>query len=221
MARNILLQQLYLWDGTYTSNNLCRRPSSLMAFHICCLLDYVNVYEISSLMTSVQCTQFFTRCLHSGWGPYYTVYCTSRWPPMAYVYYSYSWALYCYVSKTTMYTSYLHLYLKIYHCTILMSDLFFHVVLHYSTPDIVIRYCGHCVALWPHTSCTPLTSHIRGIFHSVNFHTQYIKLWWPFPISIQTPFIPFSYHFLDAPMEPLKSHFIIYTKVTSLQPPYM
>ena len=52
--------------------------------------------------------------------------------------------------------------------------------------------------------------------YSVIFHTRYIMLRWHFHAPMQTHFIPFSHHYPDAPVEPLKTHFWIYTRVTSL-----
>ena len=50
MVHHVRPRPLYSHDGTYTSNDLCRRPSSLVAFHLCYLLDRASIHEISALM---------------------------------------------------------------------------------------------------------------------------------------------------------------------------
>ena len=136
MVHHVRIQHLYSCDGTCTNNDLCRRPPSLVAFHICYLLDRASIYEMSTLMTRFQCIIRYlhplwrpcllyivcTRCIHSIWRAYFTIYCTWQLPLMKYVYCAYSWPLYCYVSGTSMYTSYLQSYVEIYHCIIWRSS---------------------------------------------------------------------------------------------------
>ena len=150
MVHHVRPWHLYSRDGTCTSDDLCRIPLSLVAFHIFYLLDRASIYEISVLMTRFQCT---IRCLHSVWRSYFTVYYTWWWSHVTYVYYAYSWPLYYFVSREC-YTSYLQSHAEIYHCIVLMSGWFFHLVLHYSTYGIGIMYFAH--------HFTPLASHISG-----------------------------------------------------------
>ena len=160
MAHHVQMQHLYSCDGTCTSDDLHRSPSSLVAFHTCYHLDHVNIYEISARMTRLQCTIW---CIHSVWKHYFTVYCMWWWPLMTYVYYAYSWPLYYYVSGTSMYASYLQSYVEIHHCIVLTSHWFFDLGLHYSAPKAMIMYFFHHVPLWPHT--------LGDICYSVIFHT--------------------------------------------------
>ena len=150
MVHHVWIWHLYLCDGTCTSNNLCRRPSSLVEFHICYILDRACIYEISFLMTRFQCT---IRCLHLVWIYYFNIYYTWRWPHVTYVYYSYAWPLYYFVFWDC-YTSYLQSHLETYNCIVLMRGWFFHLGLHYTNYGIFIIYFSHHVI--------HLTSHIRG-----------------------------------------------------------
>ena len=48
-------RHLYSHSRTCTCSRLCRRPSTLVAFHICYLLDRASIHEISALVTWFQC----------------------------------------------------------------------------------------------------------------------------------------------------------------------
>ena len=48
-------RHLYSHSRTCTCRGSCRRPSILVAFHVCYLLDCVSVHEISALMIWFQC----------------------------------------------------------------------------------------------------------------------------------------------------------------------
>ena len=153
MVHHVQLWHLYSCDGTCTSGDLCWRPSSLVAFHICYLVDRASTYEILDFMTRFHCTIW---CIHLVWRPYFTVYCMWRWPLMTYIYYAYSWPLYCYVSDTAMYTSCLQSCVAIYHCIILMSGWFF------PPGSSLLHLWDYYNVFQP--SCIPMTSHIRGHF---------------------------------------------------------
>ena len=51
-------QHMFSCDGTYTRGGLCIRHQILVAFRICYFLDHVSIYDISVLLTRVQCTFF-------------------------------------------------------------------------------------------------------------------------------------------------------------------
>ena len=48
-------QQIYSHSRKFTRSGSCRIPSSLVAFHVCYLIDRAIVHEISSLMIWFQC----------------------------------------------------------------------------------------------------------------------------------------------------------------------
>ena len=48
-------QHIYSHRRTCTHSGSCRRPSSLVEFHVCYLLDRASVHEILALMTWFQC----------------------------------------------------------------------------------------------------------------------------------------------------------------------
>ena len=48
-------RHLYFHSRTCTHSDVCRRPSRLVAYLICYLLDRASVHEISALMTWFQC----------------------------------------------------------------------------------------------------------------------------------------------------------------------
>ena len=82
---------LYSHSRTCTRYGLCRRPSILVAFHICGLLDRASVHEISALVTWFQC-MLDIFIFHGDHDPLYIfimeiliyIYCTWRWPHMSY-----------------------------------------------------------------------------------------------------------------------------------------
>ena len=149
MVHHVRPQQLYSCDGTCTRRSLRRIPLSLVAFHICYLLDRASIHEMSSLMIIFHCIIGY---IHPLWifSSLYIVHGNDH-----------PWHLYCmpiHGHYTLMYLGLLYVYLqsyaKIYHCILLMRGWFFHLGLHYSTSGMDIMYFDHHV--------TPLTSHIRG-----------------------------------------------------------
>ena len=105
MFHHFQTQHLYSHYGTCTIDGLCRIPQIMVELHICYYLDRDSTYGFSVLIVE-QCTLLCTKCLHSVWRPYFTIYCTWSWPLMAYAYYAYSWTLCWYASDTSMYPSY-------------------------------------------------------------------------------------------------------------------
>ena len=96
-------RHLYSHNRTCTHSSLCRRPSRLVASHICYLLDRASVHEISALVTWFQymleisshygdLDPLYIFSLHGDHDPLYIfileiliyLYCTWRWPHMLY-----------------------------------------------------------------------------------------------------------------------------------------
>ena len=50
MFHHVRPQHLYSRDVTCTSDDLCRIPQSLVAYHICYFINRGNIYEISIFM---------------------------------------------------------------------------------------------------------------------------------------------------------------------------
>ena len=149
MVDHVRPRHLYSRDGTCTSIILCRRPPSLVTFHICYLFDRASIYEISILMTKFQCT---IRYLNSLWISYFTVYCTWRWPHITFAYHAYSWPLYSYVSGTAT-------------CIFAVTCWYLWLYCTYEWFILPPRYS--LLHFWGYynvfrSSCIPLTSHIRG-----------------------------------------------------------
>ena len=120
MDYHVWPQHLYSHDRTCTHNGLHRRPSRLVACHICYLLDRASIHEMSSLMTIFQ---YVIRYLHPLW-----ISCS------LYIVHGedHTWHLYImpiHGHCTLMYSGLLHVYLQshaeIYHCIVLMSGCFF------------------------------------------------------------------------------------------------
>ena len=61
MVHHVRYQHLYSRDGTYTIYGSCRRPQSMVEFHICYFFDHDSIYDISALLTKVQCTLFMNQ----------------------------------------------------------------------------------------------------------------------------------------------------------------
>ena len=111
---------------------LCRRPSRLVEFHICYLLDHANVHEISALMTWFQCMSDISS--HYGdLEPLYIfimeiliyVYCTWWWPLMWY----FVSCLFMAIVLLCIRDCYMYLQLcaELYHCTMLIGWPVFHM----------------------------------------------------------------------------------------------
>ena len=82
MIHDFWLRHLYSRDGTCTSGNLCRRPPSFVAFHICYLLDRSSIHDISALVIMIPVFPMYIRYLHPSWRSWSIVYCAWRWPHM-------------------------------------------------------------------------------------------------------------------------------------------
>ena len=144
-------RHLYSHSMTCTHSDLCRRPSSLVAFHICYLLDHASVHEISALVIWFQCTiDIFS---HYGYlNPLYIFSFYGYLDPF-YIFIMEILIYYIlYVAMTTHvtfcisclfmaivllciwdYSMYLQSYAEFDYCTILLDGWFFHLVLHHST----------------------------------------------------------------------------------------
>ena len=160
---------LYSHSRTCTRSRLCRRPSKLVAFHICYLLDRANVHEISALVTWFQCMSdisshygdldlLYIFSYDGDHGSLYIfimeimiyVYCTWRWPHMWYhvsclfmaIVLLCIWDCYMYLQSCISILCWLGGWYSIWDPS----------SFHFS--DELIMYFGHRM--------TPLTSHIRG-----------------------------------------------------------
>ena len=117
-------RHLYSHSRTCTHSSLCRRPSRLVASHICYLLDHASVHEISALMTWFQ----YMSDISSYYGDLDPLYILSDYGALdplyifihfgdsdlsyivrgddhtchIFVYHAYSWTLYSYVSRTAI-----------------------------------------------------------------------------------------------------------------------
>ena len=134
----VRLRCLYLHSRTCTRSRLCRRPSRLVAFHICYLLDRASVHEISALVTWFQYMSNIS--IHYGdHGPMYIfimeiliyVYCMWLWPHM---WYNVS-CIFMAIVLLSIKDCYIYLYLcaEFDHYIVLLDSWFFHLVLHHST----------------------------------------------------------------------------------------
>ena len=139
MDYHVQPRHLYSHDRTCARSSLRRRPSRLVAFHICYLLDHASIDEMSSLKTGFHC---ITKYLNPLWRScsLYIVHGDDH-----------TWHLYIipiHGHCTLMYMKLLHVYLQshanIYHCIVLMSGRFFHLVLHYSTSRMDIMFQPSC-----------------------------------------------------------------------------
>ena len=172
-------RHLYSHSRTCTHRGLCRRPSILVAFHICypLIVPVFMRFQLSWLDSSVCQISLAIMDIFSHYGDLDPLYIFS--------FYGYIDPLYIfimeiliyyvlYVAMTTQVTfcisclfmdivllcirafyMFLQSHAEIDHCIVLMSGCFFHLVLYYSTSRMdFIMYFGHHV--------TPLTSHIRG-----------------------------------------------------------
>ena len=146
-------RHIYSHSRTCTRSNLCRIPSSLVAFHICFLLDHAIIHEISTLVIMIPLFPVYIRYLHPLWRYWSIVYCMWWWPHMTLC----ISCLFMAIVLLCIRDCYMYLQsdAEIDYCIVLMSGWFFHLGLHYSTSGMdFIMYFGHHV--------TPLTSHIRG-----------------------------------------------------------
>ena len=145
-------RHLYSHSRTCTHSGLCRRPSSLVAFHIWYLLDHASIHMISSLVIMIPVFLVYIIYLHPLWRSWSIVYCTWWWPHMTLCISCIFMAIVLWCIRD--FYMYLQSHVEIDYCIILMSGWFFHLGLHYSTSRMdFIMYCGHHV--------TPLTTHIR------------------------------------------------------------
>ena len=155
-------RHIYSHSRTCTHSSLCRRPSNLVAFHVCYLLDHANIQEISALVTFIPEFPVYIKYLQPRRRSWFIVYCTWRWPHMKLCISCLFMAIVLLCIRN--WYMYLQSHANINHCIMLMSGWFIHLGLHYSTSrmDFII-YFGHHV--------TPLTSHIRGHLSIVDFTT--------------------------------------------------
>ena len=122
-------RHIYPHSRTCTHISLCIRPSSLVAFHICYLLDHANVHDVSALMIWFQCMsdifnhygdldplyvfssmEILIHCISSSWR-FWSIYIVRGNDHTCHIlYHAYSWPLYSYVSGTAICTCSLVLY---------------------------------------------------------------------------------------------------------------
>ena len=142
-------QHLYSRDETCTHSSLHRIPPSLVAFHICYLLDCASVNEISTLVIWFHCMlDIFNH--YGDLDPLYIFTLYGDLNPL-YIFIVNIFIYYIlYVAMTTHVTfcisclfmsivllcirdcyMYLQSYAEIDYCTILMDGWFFHLVLHH------------------------------------------------------------------------------------------
>ena len=165
-------RHLYSHSRACNHIKLCRIPSSLLAFHICYLLDCTIVHEISALVTWFQYMSdisshygdldtLYIFSLHGDHYPLYIfimeiliyIYCTWWWPHMSY-FVSCLFHGHC----TLMYP--ILLYLLVVMCRVSILYCIVRWIVHPPGSsslhfwDGLIMYFGHPM--------TPLTSHIRG-----------------------------------------------------------
>ena len=148
MDNHVRLRHLYSRDGTCTSSSLHRRPSILVAFHICYLLDRAGVHDISALMTWFQCMSD----IFSHYGDLNTLYIFNFHGDIDPMYIFIMEILIYYILSVAMTTHvticisclfmaivllcirdcymYLQSYTEIDYCIVLMSGWFFHLGLH-------------------------------------------------------------------------------------------
>ena len=50
MIHHVQPRHFYSRDGTCTTSSFCRKPPSLVSFHICYLLNHASVHDISALV---------------------------------------------------------------------------------------------------------------------------------------------------------------------------
>ena len=144
-------RHLYSHSRTCTCSRLCRRPSRLVAFHICYLLDRSSVHEISALVTWFQCmSDIFSH--YGDLDPLYIFSFHGDHDPL-YIFIMEILIYYIlYVAMTTHVTfcisclfmaivllcirdcyMYLQSCADFDYCIILLDGWFFHLVLHHST----------------------------------------------------------------------------------------
>ena len=75
-------RHIYSHSMTCTHSILCRRPSSLVAFHIWYLPDHASIHEIWSLVIIIPVFPVYIRYLHPLWISLSIVYCMWWWPHM-------------------------------------------------------------------------------------------------------------------------------------------
>ena len=143
-------RHLYSHSRTCNCSGLRRRPSRLVAFHICYLLDHVGVHEISDLMTWFQCMSDIFRhygdldplyifSLHGDHDPLYIfimeiliyLYYMWRWPHTSY----FVSCLFMAIVLLCIWDCcmYLQSCANFDYCIILLEGWFFHPVLHHSS----------------------------------------------------------------------------------------
>ena len=143
MDYDVRLRHLYSHSRTCTRSGVCRRPSRLVASTICYLLDRASVHEISALMICSSTCQTFPAtmeiliyCISSAFVEIMVLCISSSWR---------FWSIYivrgnghicCIVSFLFMAIvllcirdcyMYLQLCAKLYHCTMLIGWLVFHL----------------------------------------------------------------------------------------------
>ena len=165
-------QHIYLHSRTCTHSGWCRRPSSLVEFHICYLLDHASVHEISALVTWFQCMlDIFSH--YGDLDPWYIFRFHGDLGPL---YIFIMEILIYYILYVAMTTHVIFCIMPIHgHCTLIYPRLLYVLavmcrvwLLYYIVGwlvlpsgssslhfwDGIIMYFSHCM--------TPLNSHIRG-----------------------------------------------------------
>ena len=137
-------RHLYSHSRTCTRSGLCRRPSRLVASTICYLLDHASVHGISALVTWFQCMSdifshygdldpLYIFIFHGHHDPLYIfimdiliyLYCTWWRTHMSYFVSCLFMAIVLLCIRD--YYMYLQLYAELYHCTMLIGWLVFHL----------------------------------------------------------------------------------------------
>ena len=134
-------RHIHSHNRTCTHSNFCRRPSSLVEFHICYILDHASIHEISILMIMILVFPMYIIYLHPLWRSWFIVYCTWQWPHMTlYISCLFMAIVFLFIQDCYMY---LLSHVEIEYCIIMMSGWFFHLGLHYSTFGLDIMYFNH------------------------------------------------------------------------------
>ena len=92
-------RHLYSHSRTCTCSGLCSKPSRLVEFHICYLLDHAGVHEISALVTWFR----YMSDISSHYGDLDLLYLQPLWRSWSYVYIHHGYFDLCilYVAMTT------------------------------------------------------------------------------------------------------------------------
>ena len=180
MDYHVWPQHLYSHGRTCTCSISCRRPSSLVAFHICYHLDCASVHEISALVTWFQCMlDIFS--FHGDSDLLYIVRGDDHTCHILYI-------MPIHGHYTLMYLRLLYVFVAICRDWLLYyTDGWLVLPLGSSSLhfwDGFIMYFGHHV--------TPLTSHIRGHLLQLILPHMVDHTFMAFPIPLQTLWAPWT-----------------------------